>query len=181
MYIEEKKLFAFLQSDDYQIINTLYFSNSLGNPLIISLHKSTFQNLQNNNIGILSNNELRKYISRFYDFFHNSVITIENQYPAYQTYAGKKPFFQKYFKLSGEIMTVTNEKSNNEEYFNPDYTTQAMEIIHIKGAKSDEGFKIELNESLLFRTLKIGVYENMLNITRELNKMIEIELSNLEN
>ncbi len=180
-FTAEKKLLNFLQSDGEQLSESLDFSNALGTPLIIALHKSTFQNLQNNNIGILSNNKLRKDISRFYDFFHYALVTMENQYPAYQTYTDKKPFFQKYFKVSGENLTITNIDTNNEEYFNPDFVKQSMELTNIKSAREDEGFNIELNESLFFRNVKIGFYEDMLNRIRELNEVIEIELKNLQN
>ena len=93
LYTHEKKLLDFLQSDTEQSEKLLDFTNALGTPLIISLHKSKFQNLQNNTIAILSNHELRKDISRFYDFFHYSISTMENQYLTYQTYSDKKPFF----------------------------------------------------------------------------------------
>ena len=56
-----------------------------------------------------------------------------------------------------------------------------MELTNIKSAREDEGFNIELNESLFFRNVKIGFYEDMLNRIRELNEVIEIELKNLQN
>lgn len=58
---------------------------------------------------------------------------------------------------------------------------QTIELLNVKGAKMDEGFKITLNESLLFTNMKVSTYENMLKKTHELNKEIEIELKNLEN
>ena len=180
-FTAEKELLNLLQSEIGQVNDSLDFSNALGTPLMIALHKSTFQNLQNNNNSILSNNKLRKEISRFYDFFHFALTVMENEYSAYQTYSDKKPFFKKYFKITEEKYILKNDASNSEEYYNPNFLKQKLKFANFKGARVDEGFKIELNESIHFKSIKIGFYEDMLNRISELNELFEIELKNLEN
>ena len=175
----EIALLQFLQSDQIRPLDSIDYGNALGVPLIAALHKSTFINLQNNDIGILTNNTLEKDISRFYDFFNAALAMIENDYPSLQTYSGKKPFFQKYFKLTQNNKTIINEGSNNEDYFNPDFVKLDMQLNDIEGAKNDEAFKIELNESIFFREIKIGFYNDMLIRIRELNEAIELELKSL--
>ena len=54
-------------------------------------------------------------------------------------------------------------------------------LFDYEAAKIDEGFKIELNESIFFRNLKIGFYEDMLKRTKILNKKINEEIYQLEN
>jgi hypothetical protein len=60
--------------------------------MCITLHDSTFDNIQNNQIGIVSNNKLRKNISRFYDFYAETIIRLENKKPEYEPYSSKKYF-----------------------------------------------------------------------------------------
>ena len=43
------------------------------------------------------------------------------------------------------------------------------------------GFKIELNQSLLFRNIKISFYEDMLIRTKVLSKKLQEEINRLEN
>lgn len=64
----EKRFLHFLLSDRSQPQDSIDYSSALGVPLIIILHDSMFNNIQNNQIGIVSKNKLKKDISRFYDF-----------------------------------------------------------------------------------------------------------------
>jgi len=172
----EKKLLHFLQSDLVKPNDSLNFSDALSFPLMVVLHNSTFLNLQNNQIGIISNNKLKKDISRFYDFFVEAVSKLENEKPAYETYNSKKSFFQKYFKLTNASYIINYEQSNNEDYYNPNLNKADMKFKDIKGAKNDEAFKIELNESIFIRNVKIDFYIDMLNRIKELNQEISKEL-----
>lgn len=177
----EKRLLHFLQSDLVQPKDSIDYSAALGVPLTVALHKSTFNNLQNNQIGIITNNELKKDISRFYDFFVQAITIIENQKPIYESYNLKKVFFQKYFKLSKSDFEMKNSQSNNDDYYNPDLLKAGLEFKDIIGAKKDEAFKIELNESIFIRQVKIDFYIDMVNRIKELNDAINKELKLLEN
>ena len=178
---EEKKLLNFLQSYQTQPKDSINYTTALGIPMLIALHKSTFNNLQNNQIGIITNNQLHKSISRFYDFFIHAIEMVENEKSVYETYGTKKVFFQKYFKLSKGAYELNNETSNNEDYYNPNIEKKEIEFKDMEGAKQDDAFKIELNESIFMRKVKIDFYIDMLNRIKELNKEIDNELKLLEN
>jgi len=176
----EKRLLFFLRNNLQEPGDPIHYSSALGVPLTIALHKSTFNNLQNNQIGIITNNKLKKDISRFYDFFVQAVSKIENEKPIYETYGSKKVFFQKYFKLSKTSYEMNNVQSNNEDYYNPNTEKFNMEFKDIKGAKNDDAFKIELNESIFIRQVKIDFYIDMVNRIKELNDAINEELKTLK-
>ena len=174
---EEKKLLNFLMSNLEQPETAIDYNSALTTPLLIVLHESTFANLQNNNVWILTNNDLRKDISRFYDFYSTGIQKIENDLSSYETYDVKLPYFLKYFKLdpNGKPMVITNNKS--KEYYNPDFEKKAIVLNKVSEAKQDEGFKILLNESIFFRQVIIDFYINMLNRITELTVSIEKELN----
>ena len=177
VFIEaEKKLLHFLQSDLDQPKDSIDYSSALGIPLTIALHKSTYSNLQNNQIGIITNNKLHKDISRFYDFFVGAISMIENEKPIYESYNSKKVFFEKYFKLSKDLYEINSTQSNNGDYYNPDVIKQTLLFKDIKSAKMDDAFQIELNESIFIRKVKIDFYIDMLNRIKELNEEINNEL-----
>ena len=73
----EIQLFNFLKSDLTTPKDSIDYSLALGYPLVVALHDATFKNLQNNNIGLITNNELKKDISRFYDFFIDGIELIK--------------------------------------------------------------------------------------------------------
>jgi Family of unknown function (DUF6090) len=177
----EKRLLQFLQSNLQEPRDSINYSDALSIPLLVALHKSTFNNLQNNQIGILTNNRLKKDISRFYDFFVQAISMIENDKPVYETYRFKKVFFQKYFKLAETSYLFNDNQTINEDYFSPNFIKVDMEFKNIKGAKNDDAFKIELNESIFMRQVKIDLYIDMLNRIKELNQEINKELEVLSN
>ena len=176
----EQALLDFLMNNLTQPEKTIDYSSALGFKLIVALHESTYENLQNNEIGILSNNELKKEISRFYDFFTDALLKLENEEISYNTYLNKKPFFQKHFKL-----TTGSQKNGNEivsdEYYNPAFQKNILEIIDVDVLKQDEAFKLELSESIFVRKVKIDFYKNHLQRIKQLNISIEKELDNLSN
>ncbi len=175
----EKQLLHFLQSNQEQPFDSINYSTALGFALTVVLHKSTFNNLQNNQIGILTNNRLKKDISRFYDYFVQAIALIENERPVYESYSSKKVFFQKYFKLSQISYDIDSKQYNNEDYYNPNLFKTDLEFKDINGAKNDDAFKIELNESIFTRQVKIDFYTNMINRIKGLNTQIEEELIQL--
>lgn len=178
---EETKLLNFLQSDLTQPNDSIDYSSAMGVPMLIVLHKSTFNNLQNNQIGIITNNELHKNISRFYDFFIHAIEMVENEKSVYETYNSKKVFFQKYFRLSKGSYEINNEESNNEDYYNPNLEKIDIELKDLEGARMDDAFNIELNESIFMRNVKIGFYKDMIKRIKELSQEINEELKVLEN
>ena len=177
---EEKKLLNFLLSDLDKPKASIDYNAALTTPLYIVLHESTFANLQNNNMAVLSNNALRKDIARFYDFFSTAIKKIENDAATYETYYVKLPYFLKYFKLdpNGKPMLIDNPDS--KDYYNPDFEKTAIVLNNYSEIKKDEAFKIILNESIFFRQVTIDFYIDMLKRMKELNIAIEIELNNLK-
>ena len=177
---EEKKLLNFLTNDLKFPESTIDYNAALTTPLLIVLHESTFANLQNNDIDILTNNELRKDISRFHDFFSQAIMKIEKDLPSYETYDVKLPYFLKYCKIdpNAESMEITNP--NSKDYYNPVHKKQAIVLDKVAEAKDDEGFKILLNESIYFRQFTIDFYIDMIHRIKELNKEIDKELDNLK-
>ncbi|WGK65858.1 DUF6090 family protein [Croceiramulus getboli] len=173
---EEKKLLNFLTSDLDTPETPINYNAALTTPLIIVLHESTFNNLQNNSIGIITNNSLQKDISRFYDFFSKGIKIIENELSSYETYDVKLPYFLKYFQLdpNGKLMVLSNEK--RKDYYNPNFEKQAIILNKVSEAKQDEGFKVLLNESIFFRQVTIDFYIDMISRIKELDIAITNEL-----
>lgn len=178
---EEKKLLNFLMSDLDRPDVPIDYSAALSTPLLIVLHESTFTNLQNNDIGLLTNNSLRKDISRFYDFFSIAIKTLENDIPAYETYDKRLPFFMKYFKLDANAPPMVISNPDSKYYINPDFEKQSIILYKHKEAKADEAFKMLLNESIFFRQVIIDVYIGMRQRIEELNETIDQELLSLKN
>ncbi len=177
---EEKKLLNFLTNDLKFPESTIDYNAALTTPLLIVLHESTFANLQNNDIDILTNNELRKDISRFHDFFSQAIMKIENDLPSYETYDVKLPYFLKYCKIDPNAEPMVLSNPNSKDYYNPEFKKQTIILNKVTEAKEDEGFKILLNESIFFRQVTIDFYIDMINRIKELNKEIDKELDNLK-
>lgn len=178
---EEKKLLNFLMNDLDEPEAPIDYNASLTTPLVIVLHESTFANLQANDIGILTNNDLRKDISRFYDFFATAIQKIENDLTDYETYNAKLPFFFKYFKLDPEAPPMLLSNPDSQDYYNPDFEKQSIMLYKVNEAKADEAFKLLLNESIFFRQVTIDFYVDMINRINELNLSIDEELESLRN
>lgn len=177
---EEKKLLNFLQSDLAKPALPIDYDGALSTPLLVILHQSTFDNLQNNEVGLISNTDLRKKIARFYDFFATGIQIIENDLPAYETYETKFPYFLKYCRLDPTAPSYVLSNPDNDDYFKDDFRKQPLEMIDFEGAKNDEAFKIVLNESIFFRNIMIKFYIDTLNRIKALNQAIDDELSILE-
>jgi len=167
-------------SDLEQPKTTIDYNAALSTPLLIVLHESTFTNLQNNDIGTLTNNDLQKNISRFYDFFSTAIQKIENDSPAYETYDVKLPYFLKYFKLDPNAAPMVITNPDRKDYYQPEFKKQAIILDEIKETKEDDGFKILLNESIFFRQIVIDFYIDMIKRITEINIEIEKELNHLK-
>jgi hypothetical protein len=108
-------------------------------------------------------------------------LMIENEKPVYESYRSKKKFFLKHFKLSRSTYELNASQSNNENYHNPNSVKVNLEFKDVNGAKKDDAFKIELNESIFIRQVKIDFYVDMVNRIKELNIEIDEELNALSN
>jgi hypothetical protein len=177
---EERKLLAYLQNEPIPL-DSIQLNDALGVPLILALHESTFNNLQNNEVGILSNNTLRKKIARLYDFFANAAKQMEDKNSiAYDTYSKKLPFFLKHTSLS----TITNdvyEFPDYEDYLYIEYSRNNFILSNVDEAKKDEAFKIILSESSFFREVTLEFYNNLKIKMTELIIEIDNELQELKN
>lgn len=89
-------------------------------------HHITFYNIQNNQIGIVSNSKLWKNISRFYDFYAETIIKLENKKPEYELYSSKKLLFQMYFKLSESSYEMGDNQPASRDFNNP-----KIESLHV--------------------------------------------------
>ena len=174
--LAEQQLLQFLQSDLDTPSNDINLDNALGVPLIISFHRSAFNNLENSQTGLISNNELKKDISRFYDFFYKSVSVIENDLTSYQFYNKKMPYFKKYFDLAEDSYGINVNEINTEDYSIIKSEKASLNLIDVEGARNDNGFKIELNESIFKRQVLIGFYEDLMNRVRLLLDDLEKEI-----
>lgn len=173
----EKKLLNFLQSDRDQPDEPIDYNAALSTPLVIVLHKSTFANLQNNDVGILTNNTLRKDIARFYDFFATAIQKIENEESTYKTYDKSLSYFIKYFELDPDAPDFIIDNPDSNDYYNPDFVKKAIALYDVEGAKKDKAFHMILNESIFFRQVKIDFYIDMVKRIKELNLAIDEELN----
>lgn len=181
-YKAEQNLYDFLISKDTNSnqMDSINCSDALGTLLFASLHKSTFANLQNNDMGLLRNNTLRKQISRFYDYFHQAVILMSNNLNDFDLYKRKLPYFKKYFRVTDEL-TVVLDIQEIEDFFEHDLKKSNIELWDIDGAKKDESFKFTLNEVLFFRKAFIVFHESVLEEIRRINESIDTEIDRLNN
>ena len=180
-YKAERALLELLISDEINKINmdSINYNDALGTTLWTVLHKSTFTNLQNNDVNLLKNNDIRKEISRFYDFYHEAIEKMANQFEEFNLYKSKLPYFKKYFKVipeSYKLLLVEGE---------PDYLDHRMDkykiVLHdLEGARNDDAFIIQLNEVQFFRKAFIDFHEAILQEIASLNKRLDEEILKLE-
>jgi hypothetical protein len=64
----ERLMLQSLVNQDKRTLESQTFLDAMGLPMLIVLHQSTFDNLQNNDIGLITNVALRKKIARHFDF-----------------------------------------------------------------------------------------------------------------
>ena len=176
----EKKLNAYIHRNENIKESQIDFINSLGSPLFSVLHQASFTNLQNNDLGIITNNELKQEISRHYDFFVRVILTLENEMNVYETYPSKLPYYLKYFSTDNSKSILSNEELNSNNYYNPNFERTTLKLIDPTGLKEDNAFKIILTESIFFRQTKIQYYEDFLNRTKNIIEKIDNELKILE-
>lgn len=178
-YREERKLLNFLYHNDNEPETPIDYNLALSTPTIALIHQSSFKNLQSNDPRLLTNNTLRKKITRHYDFFAEMVIALEDETDAYDTYSMKLPYFLKYFNAVNKPDILLNSEQNSDEYINPDIIRNDLQIKDLAGLRKDEEFKIVLSESLSFLQAKMQLFNNLMIHTLELIEAIDMEIEEL--
>jgi hypothetical protein len=174
----EQRLLDFLFDKNIQPKDSISFNDALGIDLLAVFHNASFNNLQNNDIGLISNNKLYKEITRFYDFYVSALKEAENTHNYTNTYDDKFIFFKKHF-------TVINKKTkgsfgSEDDAWNQDFERYNFAIKNIDVLKKDEEFKILLAESILINSIKISFYQQLLEKIESLKKSIDSELETLK-
>tara|TARA_R110000765_G_scaffold188240_2_gene293671 strand:+ start:660 stop:1118 length:459 start_codon:yes stop_codon:yes gene_type:complete len=151
----------------------------LGTPLILILHESSFNNLKDNNINIISNQKLKKQIANHYDNIVTIMLRVENDLDAYKTYSTLKPYFLKYFSHENIKSKFKAADFNPKDYYDYDMNLNALILTDTLGLKKDSAFKIDLAESITFTGFKIEMYANFLAEIYNLNESITQELQRI--
>ncbi|MDT8413717.1 MAG: hypothetical protein RQ875_14735 [Vicingaceae bacterium] len=174
----EQRLLDFLFDENAQPKDSISFNDALGIDLITVFHNASFNNLQNNDIGLISNNKLYKEITRFYDFYVSALKELENTHDYGNTYDDKFIYFKKHF-------TVINKKTKRDfgsenDAWNQEFERYNFAIKNVDVLKKDEEFKILLAESILINSLKVSFYQQLFEKTENLIKSIDSELETLK-
>ena len=173
----EDLLLNFLLSNSLQIPDSISYVNALGIDLLAIFQDASFNNLQNNDIGLISNNNLYKKISRYYDFYASAISELENKHDFANTYDEKFIYFKKHFKV---IDKRTNLQLSAENAWKQEFNRYNFAIKNVDTLKKDEEFKLVLAESEFITSTKITFYHQLLETIEELNKSINNELKTLK-
>ena len=181
MLKNEQRLLNFMLNDKMKPSDSIKYADVLGIDLLTAFHKASFNNLQNNDIGLISNNNLYKKITRFYDFYSTSLILIENEHNSTNTYDEKFLFFKKHFNVIDKKSAIVLNSEKPEDNWQQEFERYNFSIRNIDILKADEGFKIVLSESLLINSVKLNFYNQILIKIEQLNDNIKNELILLQN
>ncbi len=176
---EEQKLLEYLLENRTSVTD-INMTDALGITLWTALHRSTFENLQNNEVGLIQNNTLRKNIARFYDFYYSALSKMHNEFKSFDLYEKKLPFFKAYFTVMQDSTDYVLEFPDGEDYFEHDLYKKAIQLQDPEGARTDNEFIFILNECSLFRKAMIDFNRSVLNEVRGLIIEIDNELNNLK-
>ena len=157
---------------------TIKYDDALGALLWTALHESTFINLQNNEIGIIENNVLRKEIARFYDFYHQAIKMMSNDLGTFNLYEKKLPYFKKYFRLK-DSSTKLLDIQGQQDYFEHNLSKREIYLWDLNGAKNDDEFKFTLNEILFLRKALVDFHATILEEITILTQSIDKEIQAL--
>ncbi|WP_297692612.1 DUF6090 family protein [uncultured Eudoraea sp.] len=176
---EEQKLLEYLLGNRTSITD-INMTDALGIKLWTALHRSTFENLQNNEVGLVQNNSLRKNIARFYDFYYRALSKMHNEFKSFDLYEKKMPFFRTYFTVIPDSTDYVLKFPGGEDYYDHDLYKKAIQLQDPEGARTDNEFIFILNECSLFRKAMIDFNQSVLNEVRGLIIEIDNELNNLK-
>ncbi|MGK0413280.1 MAG: hypothetical protein ACJA1B_001483 [Polaribacter sp.] len=176
----QKKMLNYLHSKDLKPKENIAYEYALGIPLILVLHESSFNNLKDNNINLISNQELKNQISNHYDNIATIMLRVENDLEAYKTYTFLKPYFLKYFINVNKVSKMGSAEFKTEDYYSTDINLNTLLLKDSLGIKKDAAFKIDLAESIHFNGFKIDMYKDFLKEIHKLNNSISEELKKIE-
>jgi len=176
MISNEQLLLNLLLNNQTLSLDSIDYANALGIDLITAFHNASFNNLQNNDIGLISNNNLYKKITRYYDYYSATTIEAENKNNYANTYDEKFAFFKKHFKVNDIKRAVPFIDTGSDDKFKLVFERYTFSIRNIALLKADEEFKVVLAESLFINSFKHDFYVQILDKIVELNDNIEDEL-----
>ncbi|AUC80895.1 DUF6090 family protein [Lacinutrix sp. Bg11-31] len=176
----QKQLLNYLHSKDLQPKEIIKYELALGTPIFLTLHESSFTNLKDYNINIISNQELKKQISNHYDNISKVMLRVENDLEPYKTYIFLKPYFLKHFSNVNKVSKLGDTEFNNEDYYNAETTLNTLILTDTLGLKNNRAFKIDLAESIAYTGFKIDMYKHLLKAIYTLNDSINNELKKIE-
>jgi len=107
MVNNEQLLLDFLLAKSIQQSDSISFNDALRIDLLTEFHNASFNNLQNNDIELITNNDLYKEITRFYDFYASALKELENSHDYANTYDDKFIYFKKHFKVIDKITKIS--------------------------------------------------------------------------
>jgi hypothetical protein len=174
----EQRLLDFLFDENAQPKDSISFNDALGIDLITAFHNASFNNLQNNDIGLISNNKLYKEITRFYDFYVSALKELENSHDYANTYDDKFSYFKKHFTVIDKKTKIN--LSSGMDTWKQEFERYDFAIKNVDVLKKDEEFKILLAESILINSLKVSFYQQLFEKIDSLNKSIDNELRTLK-
>jgi len=177
----QQELLDYMISEQKYPVKPIAFEYALGYPMILTIHESSFSNLRNNDVNIISNENLKKQITNYYDNFAKVILKIENDLGEYKTYSAIRPYFIKYFIYANESSVAGNfyETKNLDSYI-PKLELNKYILDDTLGLKKDKEFKTILAESISLTKHKLDFYRNFLNRIKELNDSIDKELRYIE-
>lgn len=118
-----ERLFHYLNNNDLIQVDSINFTEVLGNPVVALLNMSTYSSLINSSPNLISNQELKKKIFVHYNLVYTSILEVENRSAGFKPYDKLLPFFQKYFTVNRNFNKIDfqKNKSKSENYFDGDY------------------------------------------------------------
>ncbi|MGS2727895.1 DUF6090 family protein [Psychroserpens sp. BH13MA-6] len=173
----EQLLLDFLLNDSIQESDKISYVDALGVDLITVFHNASFNNLQNNDIGLIKNNTLYKKITRYYDFYVSALKELENNHKSANTYDEKLIFFRKHFKVIDKKVRMD---LSDEEAWKQEWDRYNFAVKDIESLRKDEEFKILLAESLFVNRILVDYYLQLFKKIEDLNKSIDNELRTLK-
>jgi len=174
----EQLLLDFLLGDSTQPTDSISYNDALGIDLLTEFHNASFNNLQNNDIGLVTNNELYKEITRFYDFYVSALKELENDHDYANTYDDKFDFFKKHFTVVDKKTKI--KVGSGIDTWKQDFERYNFAIRNVDSLRKDEGFKVVLAESLFINSIKISFYQQLFERIEGLSASIDSELEILK-
>ena len=154
------------------------YAMAFGVDAVLMTHRSAFQSLQHYDVGLLRNDQLKRRISRHFDFFYEAMQLLENATPAYDLYSRKAPYFEKHFRVAGGTNTpvTRTEDTPAEEYMDVTMERRSLEPVDLEGMRADQGFQVLLSECIIQRNVFIAFYQEVLDRVAALDREITAAL-----